>query len=152
KDSDGDGLSDEWENFNDRNPTDGKLEFQFNCGGWQTEGWTGDNNVTNIAGKQGQLEFEMLNPKASLKRKGLNLSPDKNTNGLAILLKCSQPITMEFMVNGQSLMILDLPTTEEFTEYDLHDGSLGKKAINRLELVFESPAGTVIEIDKIEAK
>ncbi|MFT5304104.1 MAG: N-sulfoglucosamine sulfohydrolase, partial [Mariniblastus sp.] len=82
KDSDGDGLSDEWETFNDRNPTDGKLEFQFNCGGWQTEGWTGDNNVTNIAGKQGQLEFEMLNPKASLKRKGLNLSPDKNTNGL----------------------------------------------------------------------
>ena len=38
-DRDGDGLSDKWEILNDRNPIDGLLYFDFDCGGWQTEGW-----------------------------------------------------------------------------------------------------------------
>lgn len=46
KDSDGDGLSDTWEELNDRNPVDGKLIFGFDCGAWQTEGWEAVGKVT----------------------------------------------------------------------------------------------------------
>ena len=41
----------------DRDPQDGKLLFTFDCGGWQTEGWTGDEKLGNIAGRQGFLGF-----------------------------------------------------------------------------------------------
>jgi len=59
-DSDGDGLSNRWEDYNGRDPDDGRLQFEFDCGGWQTEGWMSEGDLTNIAGRQGFLGFDLL--------------------------------------------------------------------------------------------
>ncbi|MEN8783226.1 MAG: sulfatase, partial [Akkermansiaceae bacterium] len=82
-DSDGDGLSDRWEKFNARDPSDGKLQFEFDCGGWQTEGWKPEGDLTNIAGRQGFLDFDLLTGSASILRGGLKIDAGKNQGKLA---------------------------------------------------------------------
>ena len=60
RDSDGDGLSDDWEKINGRDPADGRAQFLFDNGGWQTEGWqAADEAIGNIAGRLGYLDFEI---------------------------------------------------------------------------------------------
>lgn len=58
-DRDGDGLSDKWEQINKRDPADGRLVFEFDCGGWQTEGWESSGISGNIAGFLGDLVFAL---------------------------------------------------------------------------------------------
>ena len=87
QDSDGDGLSDKWESLNDRDPNDGELQFEFDCGGWQTEGWVAKGNVTNIAGSQGFLDFDLLDGKATLRRSGLKLDARKQTGPTRIRMR-----------------------------------------------------------------
>jgi hypothetical protein len=79
-DSDGDGLSDKWEKLNNRDPRDGRLAYEFDCGGWQTEGWKGRGIRDNIAGFQGFLQFSLPSKTGSLVRMDLRLSPKKPTN------------------------------------------------------------------------
>ena len=70
-DSDGDGLSDFWEEENKRDPKDGRLRFEFDCGGWQTEGWKPVGIKDNIAGFLGTLDFSLASAKGALVRTGL---------------------------------------------------------------------------------
>ena len=48
EDNDGDGLSDKWEKINGRDPQDGRLAYEFDCGGWQTEGWQAKDPATTL--------------------------------------------------------------------------------------------------------
>ncbi|MEM9943144.1 MAG: sulfatase, partial [Planctomycetota bacterium] len=93
-DGDGDGLSDDWEKLNQRDPADGKLHFTFNCGGWQTEGWTSSSGMDNIAGQQGFLDFHLIEGKGSLQRTGLKLDAGKNLKSLSGKIRVSSITTI----------------------------------------------------------
>lgn len=149
-DSDGDGLSDGWERANNRDPIDGKLLFEFNCGGWQTEGWKAEGNVTNIAGSQGFLEFDLIDGKGSIQRNGLNIDPKRNKPNLLICLRCTQPTSMKLFKNGDLISEVNLSKAEELTEVNLAD-VLGADKITTLGLEFVSQPGATVEIDWIKS-
>ena len=95
KDSDGDGLSDDWERINSRDPQDSRLMFLFNCGGWQTEGWTGETKLGNICGYLGSLEFELADGEGILRRENLNISGDHYPKAWTIRAKVSQKTNVQ---------------------------------------------------------
>ena len=100
-DSDGDGLSDEWETINNRDPKDGRLQFEFDCGGWQDEGWT-STGTDNIAGMLGTLDFTIGKSKGTLHRTKLKLDTAKNTGALRLRVKSNQAGTLSATANGKS--------------------------------------------------
>jgi N-sulfoglucosamine sulfohydrolase len=112
QDSDGDGLSDAWETINNRDPTDGRLLFTFDCGGWQTEGWKAvTNNLGNIAGRQGFLEFQLKDGSGAIKRDGLKLNTAKNQGDLVINLRTSEPVTVNVFVGDKSGAMMSKKTS-----------------------------------------
>lgn len=149
KDSDGDGLSDDWETLTGRDPSDGKLLFSFDCGSWQTEGWNGKGKLTNIAGRQGYLEFQLMAAKASLERKGLQLARKRNTGPVQIKISASKPAKMKMFVNGKQHGQVNLDAGPHRV---VALGEFDQRAdvINSIELVFESEPKTQIEIDWIK--
>lgn len=152
EDSDGDGLSDEWEELNNRDPNDGKLQFDFECGGWQTEGWVEKGNVTNIAGRQGFLEFDLVDGKAAITRSGMSLDPARNQGPVVISLRCSQPTKLTFCTNGNSRSTLNLSPSKSMTEMTLIRELGGTDKIRTIRLDFSSEPGTTVEIDWIKSK
>ncbi|MCP4887824.1 MAG: sulfatase [Planctomycetaceae bacterium] len=97
EDSDGDGLSDRWEAINDRDPADGKLLFNFDCGGWQTEGWVGSEGIGNIAGYQGFLDFNLHEGEASLLRHGLKLDARRNQGNFTLTARCPSACKVDLL-------------------------------------------------------
>lgn len=150
-DSDGDGLSDPWEEFNQRDPNDGKLLFTFDCGSWQTEGWEAKGKLTNIAGPQGLLEFALIEGKGGIKRTGLNLDPQKNPGNLQINLRCSKPTEMTMSVNGKKQSKIKVENTFEYSTINVASIANDVQQITSLELDFDARKNTKIEIDWIKA-
>lgn len=152
EDSDGDGLSDRWEEQNNRDPHDNKLLFTFDCGGWQTEGWAPamDNQVTNIAGYQGYLDFDLLKTNATLIRKGLKLKTKFNTGALVIRAKASAKTNIIFAANRQEIGETTIPATADYADYRIPlNGDNWAKIIRTLQLKIAADKGTTINIDSI---
>ncbi len=148
-DSDGDGLSDEWEKLNDRDPADGRLLFTFDCGGWQTEGWKPDGELTNIAGKQGFLDFELLEGRGAIVREGLNLDAAKNSGALIVRARTSADTRITVTANTTSLGEASIEAGG-FKSVRLPLAGKGwSGAIEQLRLEFRAPAGTTVEMDWI---
>jgi hypothetical protein len=147
RDSDGDGLSDDWERINGRDALDGRAVFQFDCGGWQTEGWRAtEDSVGNIAGKLGYLDFHLPNGEAVILREGLKLDPAKNRGALKVKLR-SDPGTKVTLSAGGS--------TSDVTTVELHQQTIEfpidwDETVTKIELQFEGQPGSVVEIDSIE--
>lgn len=150
QDSDGDGLSDEWEEVNNRDPKDGKIRFHFDCGGWQTEGWQSLGQVTNLAGDQGFLEFELADGKGSVIRDGLNAGLSKNAAGMDLRLKTDHPLRMTFLVNENGQGAVELPGTSRWKEVTWPITDLGSETIQSLRIDFEGEPGAKIEMDWIK--
>jgi arylsulfatase A-like enzyme len=151
-DSDGDGLSDTWEEQNERDPQDGKLLFTFDCGGWQTEGWQAQGDVTNIAGYQGYLDFDLLTGKASLVRDGLKLDAAKNRGSLVIRMRADRDTSVAVSANGKSLGTAKVAAGDDYAEFRLPLKEPGwKRKINVLKIVLAGPEGTTVAIDWIRA-
>jgi arylsulfatase A-like enzyme len=156
-DSDGDGLSDAWEKINDRDPQDGKLLFTFDCGGWQTEGWKGDEKLGNIAGRQGFLDFQLDEGKGVIVHDGLKLNANKNRGEFLIsgrmtadtIIKVSakkqdrdnwrELLSIKF-TGGQNLTPLRTPMPKN----DVWSGT-----IESIQITFDGPPGTMVELDSI---
>ncbi|MCP4455189.1 MAG: sulfatase [Planctomycetes bacterium] len=155
QDSDGDGLSDTWEEINKRDPKDGKLRFTFDCGAWQTEGWAPEaaGDVTHIAGRQGFLDFDLLTGKTSLVRHGLTLDCAKNHGALVVRLRCSHRARLEFYANGRSLGPCHVDKGSGFSEHrvvlkpDTWNGT-----IKNLRIDIEAQKGSTVEIDWIQVE
>ncbi len=150
-DSDGDGLSDDWETLNDRDPVDGKLLFRFDCGGWQTEGWTCDGKTGNLAGRQGFLEFELGESPISLVRDGLEASAAKNQGPISIRYRIDQPAKFSWYVNGELQASFAAKPSRELQTQPANLPALATQAtIKSLKLEIEGAIGTVVEIDEIK--
>ncbi|WP_182866483.1 sulfatase family protein [Rhodopirellula sp. JC639] len=144
-DSDGDGLSDDWERINGRDPADGRLLFTFDCGGWQTEGWTADDEaVGNLAGRLGFLDFRLSGGTAVIGRTGLKLDPEKNQGDLAIRLRCS-PGTKVTFTAGDAEATAVAQEAMQTIRFPLD----WKDTVDRIGLRFDGPPESVVEIDSI---
>lgn len=149
KDSDGDGLSDTWEKLNDRDPADGKLLFGFDCGGWQTEGWEADGKLTNIAGRQGFLDFDLGDGTGAIRRDSLSTKID-SAKELQIRLRSDRLETLTLSVNGNKCGEVKIETGSEFNTYPLVTQPIAGDQVNSLRLDFKAPPGTTVEIDWIK--
>lgn len=161
EDNDGDGLSDEWEQVNDRDPADGRLVFTFECGGWQTEGWlTDDAQLGNIAGRQGFLDFQLPSSKrATIRRAGLHLDSAKNQGRLSVELRATAAVklTLSARANGDELETVgtvDCAASAEFAEFSIPvtESDAWQGTLREIQLTFEGAADSLIEIDSIEVK
>ena len=151
-DSDGDGLSDKWEQINRRDPADGRLNYEFDCGGWQTEGWESRGISDNIAGFLGYLDFALAGSTATLVRNGLNAQTTDRDRALVIRLRTSGELEVQVLVNDR--LLADPRTLEagkSCTELriPLKGNAAWKDAIRSLQIDFKGPPSTFVEIDAI---
>ncbi|MDA8967900.1 sulfatase-like hydrolase/transferase [bacterium] len=157
-DNDGDGLSDTWEKMNGRDPLDGKLLFTFDCGGWQTEGWSGSPDLGNIAGAQGYLDFTLSKQEASLQRHGLKLAAEKNRGEFTIKARSDHDIVFQLVATSdrrkeskQTLGEMTLKAGKEWKSLSLPlpETDDWRGLITEIELKLQGPAGTFVEVDSI---
>jgi hypothetical protein len=152
-DSDGDGLSDTWEEQNERDPADGKLLFTFDCGGWQNEGWRAEGDTTNLAGYQGYLDFDLLSGRATLVREGLKLDVAKNQGNLVLRMRVSSDTKVTASANGKRLGEVEVAAGTEYVEYRLPlRQPAWRGTIESLKLEFASDKGTTVGIDWIRVR
>lgn len=150
-DSDGDGLSDKWELLNDRDPQDGCLIFDFNNGGWQTEGWFSKDIKSNIAGFLGTLDFKLDSKKGSLLRRNLEYNTTAKDESIQIRLKSDTELKISIIANGKMLTQNKIKPSNQYQilKMKLSD-SIWKNTINALDLQFVGEKGTFVTIDYIQ--
>ncbi len=154
EDSDGDGLSDAWEGYNDRDPSDGKLLFNFDCGGWQTEGWQGNPGLANIAGYEGFLDFDLPEGEGSITRGGLNADLAGQGELFSINLRVSEPTLIWLSLNhgdGVTQKLAGPVTALPSRAFSTSSFRLPETgAIKALRVDFKSQSGAFIEIDSMK--
>ena len=158
-DHDGDGLSSEWEKVVGRDPDDGKLLFNFDNGGWQTEGWEADGNMPNIAGYLGYLDFDLPDGEGAIVRKGLNADVRANSRSLDLNLRSSSTFRLWLSARNESGEInkvagpLTVKKSQGFADYslDLTDNKNWAGTIHELRIEFQGTRDVNIEIDSIKA-
>lgn len=149
EDSDGDGLSDKWESLNKRDPHDGLLQFEFNCGGWQTEGWKAQGIKSNIAGFLGYLDFDLSGSEDSIFREGLKIKATVKDKSLNVRIKSSENISLSFNANKQEISSAAVKAGE-FQEISIPLNSKWNGEINEVSISFKGNAGVKIEIDYVK--
>jgi hypothetical protein len=149
-DSDGDGLSDKWESLNGRDPLDGNLYYEFDCGGWQTEGWTSPNISSNLAGFLGYLDFYLDNKVATLRREGLKVIQKKENQTFILRLRTSKDLNVKVLINEQLIGLESIQSSNEYEQVSMNfRPKLGQEIVELLEVVFEGEEGAFVEIDTI---
>lgn len=152
-DKDGDGLSDKWEVINKRNPNDGLLFFEFDCGGWQTEGWRSDNMKSNLAGYLGFLDFKLDKRKGAIRRKGLKITASEKDKALMIKARTSHVLKITAFANNKEIGVGNVKGDNEFSTVRILLNSLNWSGpINTLSLTFEGQKDTDIEVDFIKVE
>jgi len=153
EDSDGDGLSDKWEGYNDRDPKDGKLLFTFDCGGWQTEGWMPNPGLSNIAGFKGYLDFELPSGQGSIVRNGLNADLAKQGGSFSVVMGVSKPTLVWLSLNygdGVTRKVAGPVTIVPGRSYTDAKFSIPESGtVKAMRLDFKSDAGGVVEIESM---
>ncbi len=156
-DSDGDGLSDAWETINGRDPKDGKMLFQFDCGGWQTEGWTAKEALGNIAGRLGFLDFVLADGKDAIVREGLRLKSSKNQGPVIISMRSTGAVEVQLLarfegdatwtvIDAANLSARERCGETRLTPLNRHSPG---RTITALKIAFTGKAKTLVEIDSI---
>jgi arylsulfatase A-like enzyme len=152
-DSDGDGLSDKWETLNGRDPNDGRLLFEFDCGGWQTEGWASEDISENPAGCLGFLEFKLDGAKGTLSRDGLELASSERDEAIVLRLRADGDLAVSVLANGEPVGDGRVSAGDAFAEVNIRlNPAEWKGTIQSMDLAFEGAAGVNIEIDSIKAR
>ena len=156
KDSDGDGLSDQWEGYNNRDANDGKLLFTFDCGGWQTEGWQANPGLSNIAGFKGFLDFHLPAGKGSIVRSGLDADLADQGGSFAVAMRVTEPTLVWLSVNhgnGVTRRLAGPVTVNPAGDFATASFTLPDSgSAKALRLDFVSEPGTFVEIDNMEAR
>ena len=151
-DSDGDGLSDKWEELNHRDPNDGRLVFEFDCGGWQTEGWESSDMADPLAGFQGFLGFALGKKRNTLSKSGLLTETTEEDSCMLIRLRSDSDVTVQAIANGNRLAEpSSLSSDNTFSEVrvPLKDNVGWHGTVETLAITIEGQPGSTIEIDSI---
>lgn len=149
-DSDGDGLSDKWETLNKRNPNDGLLLFEFDCGGWQTEGWASDDITSNLAGYLGYLDFNLNGSEGTISRNGLKITASEKDKALNIKLRADADLKISAFANGAKIGGGKVQGNNEFSSVEMAlNHSSWSGPVHSLSITFAGDNGTAIEIDSI---
>lgn len=159
-DSDGNGLSDAWERINGRDPQDGKLLFQFDCGGWQTEGWEPIGDLGNLAGRLGFLEFSLPDGRGSIVRDGLQLDSSRNLGTLLVRMRATTPVTVHWKARGEGTQRVgigepqELDPSDELVEvaFPLTPSHGWVGTIREVEIGLQGAPGTAVEIESIRVE
>jgi len=154
KDQDGDGLSDDWEQLNSRDPNNGKLQFEFNCGGWQNEGWKPFGRLTNICGNQGSLEFDLITGTGSIVRTDLQLKAENNQS-IEIRIRTDSDVSLTTFANQIKLTPeIKLTKSADYQTLTIPLDVLWKTqpTLNNIKLNFSGDSNSTIEIDSIREK
>ena len=150
-DSDGDGLSDKWEKLNNRDPKDGLLQFEFNCGGWQTEGWQSTDIDSNLAGFLGYLDFTLKNSEGTISRKGLKLAASEKDKSFTVSLRSSSALDLTVLVNGQELGKGAVTAGADFKQVKIPlSDTAWKGQISSIDIKFTTKDSAELEIDYIK--
>ena len=150
-DQDGDGLSDDWEQLNSRDPADGKLQFEFDCGGWQNEGWKPFGRLTNICGSQGSLEFDLITGTGSISRTDLKLTSENNKS-ISLHIRTSDDTSLTAFGNQTKLMpAIQLKPSADYQTVTIPLDALWKtqSELNAIKLNFSGKKNSTVEIDSI---
>ena len=149
-DSDGDGLSDIWETQNNRDPNYASVYFDFDCGGWQTEGWVSNNIKSNIAGFLGFLDFKLDKDYGSIERKKLNFQLKEQF--IYVRVKTSKDVIINLHVNDKKIKPVKLTSSDDFKEIKWKVKKQDEVLdLNSLSVVFKGKPGTKIELDYIKS-
>ncbi|MCM8531514.1 MAG: sulfatase-like hydrolase/transferase [Lentisphaeraceae bacterium] len=150
-DSDGDGLSDKWETLNNRDPKDGLLTFDFNCGAWQNEGWAISGSKSNIAGFLGFLDFHVESDSVELARHGLNVSSNPDDKSFEVVLKTSNDLKLSLSANGQKLGTSKVKAGNfQKVLISLAGNKSWQGSIKSLKLNVSASPGTIVEVDSLK--
>ena len=104
--------------------------------------------MTNIAGYQGYLEFDLLTGKASLVRDGLKLDAAKNKGSLVIRMRGNGEATVVVSADGKNLGVAKVAAGAGYAEYRLPlSKDAWKGTINVLKMDFAGAEGTTVAID-----
>ena len=156
EDNDGDGLSDTWEKENGRDPQDGRLVFEFDCGGWQTEGWKTTAGIKdNIAGFQGYLDFTLPSGSGSISREGLKAKATDADEALVVKLRSSKRVSVQASANGRKFgKTQKTRGGKQWTSVriPLNAQSGWTGTIESLEIGFTGSKGAFVEMDSISVE
>jgi len=151
--SDGDGLSDTWEKVNKRDPADGRIRFEFDCGGWQTEGWEPVGIDANIAGFLGYLDFPLPAGKGTIRRQGLKAAVKAGDAFMFVKLRASNPLSVKVSANGKAIgkpQQVAAGKSYKGLKWPLSPDANWQGTIESLKLDFDGAKDTFVEIDTIE--
>ena len=90
------------------------LLFDFNCGGWQTEGWEANGIESKLAGFLGYMDFRLSEGSGTIYRNGLQLSVQWLDNFFEVRLRSSEMVDLKIFVNVKILGIQKIFTSKEF--------------------------------------
>ena len=151
KDSDGDGLSDGWEINNKRNPDDGILFYEFDCGGWQTEGWSSEDTLSNLSGNLGYLDFNLDKENVVINRHGLNIKGSSSKQAFTISLKSESNLKISIFSNNGELGRLNYISDNLFKKLIIPiEQKVWNLGCESVSILFEGEKNSLIEIDYIK--
>lgn len=152
-DSDGDGLSDRWEIANKRDQNDGLLYFEFDCGGWQTEGWESTDISSNLAGSLGYLDFKLDNKKGTIYKEGLQIRETNHQKSIAIKMKSTADLKIFIANDHGDLGSAKYSANSSFQEVLIPlNKSTRLSGTTKLEISFRGKKNDLVEIDYIKQK
>ena len=150
-DSDGDGLSDSWEIANKRDPSDGLLYFDFDCGGWQTEGWESTDISSNLAGSLGYLDFKLDSKKGTIHKTGLQIRETNHQKSIAIKMKSTADLKVFVANDHGDLGSAKYSANSSFQEVLIPlNNSISLSGTTKLKISFRGKKNDLVEIDYIK--
>ena len=152
-DSDGDGLSDRWEIANNRNRNDGILYFEFDCGGWQTEGWRSTDISSNLAGSLGYLDFKLDSKKGTIYKEGLQIREANHQKIIAIKMKSNANLKIFVANDHGDLGSAEYSGNSSFEEVLIPlNKNMSLSGTTKLKISFRGKKNDLVEIDYIKQK
>ena len=152
-DSDGDGLSDRWEIANNRNRNDGILYFEFDCGGWQTEGWRSTDISSNLAGSLGYLDFKLDSKKGTIYKEGLQIREANHQKIIAIKMKSNANLKIFVANDHGDLGSAEYSGNPSFEEVLIPlNKNMSLSGTTKLKISFRGKKNDLVEIDYIKQK
>lgn len=152
-DSDGDGLSDRWEIANNRNQNDGILYFEFDCGGWQTEGWESTDISSNLAGSLGYLDFKLDGKKGTIYKEGLQIKETNQQKTIAIKMKSNASLKIFLANDHGDLGSAKYSGNSSFEEVLIPINKITSlSGTTKLKISFRGKKNDLVEIDYIKQK